>query len=197
MKYKNLYEELYSVGYHKSYRTCHTKKLLPIIQKKIPLGQKILDIGCSHGTFVLTLQTLGYDAYGVDVAEKAIDVCNNRNIKNCYTQSCANLKFDDNFFDAVVSSDTLEHICLSEITQTLEGMQKIVKKNGLIILSIATKKESKVTKYLEVAKKYNISSLHTTTKPYSFWQSYFKNYYDIISCSIKNKNFTVILNNRK
>lgn len=197
MKYKNLYEELYCIGYHKSYQTCHTLKLLPIIQEKIPLGQKILDVGCSHGTAVLTLQTLGYDAYGVDIANKAIDVCKIRNIKNCYQQSCSNLKFEDNFFDAIVSSDTLEHICLSEIKQTLGCMQKVVKKNGFIILNIATKKESKRTKYLEITKKYDISSLHTAIKPYSFWASHFKDYYDIISSSINKKNFTVILNNSK
>ena len=82
-------------------------------------SKKILEAGCGNGQFVYALDRLGYDAYGVDYAEKTV-----ARTKSLFPglkitiQDVRKLDFPDNYFDAYWSIGVIEHF--------FEGYERIL-----------------------------------------------------------------------
>ena len=101
-------------------------------------GKKILDAGCGYGELLMEIDRHypGSHIYGVDqinirtkeVSEKLTKcVIKNGNIQE-------KIPFEDNFFDFVFCTETLEHLrkpdhCLQEIT-------RVLKKTGFIVITV-------------------------------------------------------------
>ena len=141
MKYKALYNDLYKAGYHTDLGINHTRGLYPYIKDFILVGCKLLDIGCSHGAAVKDLINEGYDAYGIDISEHAINLCEKQNLKNCKEASIVKTGYLENSFDALISSDTFEHLDPNEIGPALDECKRLLKTGGVAIFCIATKPE--------------------------------------------------------
>lgn len=170
MKYKNLYDELYNEGYHNNPKASHTKTIYELIHKYVNKHSKILDIGCSNGTGMLDLEKNGYDMYGIDIADKAIDICNARKLKNCKVNSVTSIDFQDKYFDAIISTDVLEHLDPSEIKPAISECKRILKQNGIGIFVIATIPErSKVWQY--IARQHDLKNLHTSIFNSNYWEN--------------------------
>jgi len=161
MKYQKLYNELYKNGYHGDFELCHARHLFGYINKYLEKNTRILDIGCSHGTAVGELKKQGYDSYGIDISSVAIDLCNQRNIKNCKVGSAIKLEFVDSYFDGIVSSDVFEHLDPSEVESAILECNRVLKVGGVGIISIATVEEGNRT-YDFVAKNHGLTNLHTS-----------------------------------
>jgi len=170
MKYKNVYDELYKNGYHNDYNLCHTQKLFSLVVNNFNKGDKILDIGCSHGTAVKLLNEKGFNAYGADISSVAIDICDKRNIKNCKVSSAANLDFEDSYFDGIVSSDTFEHLDLGEIPLAISECNRVLKPGGIAILHIATGPEGN-RQFDYIANKFGLQNLHTALLSVNEWKT--------------------------
>ena len=75
-------------------------------------GMKILDIGCGNGRNLVYFMREGYDVYGVDSSSSSIKNCIfltkqlNPEIPedNFRIEFLDNLSFEDNYFDAIISS---------------------------------------------------------------------------------------------
>lgn len=78
---------------------------------------RILDFGCAKGYLVHALRKFGYDAYGIDISEYAIQNCHPE-VKDFLAQGSLNSIFSDDF-DFVVTKDVLEHIPYRDINRTL------------------------------------------------------------------------------
>jgi ubiquinone/menaquinone biosynthesis C-methylase UbiE len=178
MKYKDVYEELYASGYHSNYNLCHTTKMFPIVGKHLERGKTILDIGCSHGTAVLELQRAGHLASGIDISQKAIDLCNKRGIPGCVQSSVVDLPYEDNSLDAVITSDVLEHLDEKEVIPAIESMSRVLKKNGLAFCTISTVPEQNRS-FDSIAKKHGLQNLHTFVATYESWYDLLITYFDI------------------
>jgi len=82
--------------------------------------QSILEIGCSKGYMVKGLRLLGFDAYGIDVSEYAIEHVDAEVRNFCkLTNEDTPVPFKQHF-DWVVTKDTLEHV-------PTEGLHSIMK----------------------------------------------------------------------
>ena len=80
-------------------------------QLKVGKEKKILDIGCSGGILIESLRDQGYiNIHGIDISEKAIDVCKTRGINTVLVSPGEATNFSDNEFDVIIASDILEHI---------------------------------------------------------------------------------------
>lgn len=92
-------------------------------------NSRILDIGCAGGALLLELKELGFkNLTGLDVSENAIAVCKERGLDNVYVMDGANPTFEKNYFDIIISSDSLEHISDDKIS--LANWHSILKTNG-------------------------------------------------------------------
>ncbi len=94
---------------------------------------KLLDIGCGDGGLIGQFDGL-CDCYGVDVSEVQLRKAELRGIRTCQVDLENNeLPFENEFFDAVVCSETIEH--LLNIDNLMQEIHRILKLGGTFILT--------------------------------------------------------------
>jgi 2-polyprenyl-3-methyl-5-hydroxy-6-metoxy-1,4-benzoquinol methylase len=87
----------------------------------------VLDVGCSHGRGVQVLWEHGVKAAGVDLSSTAVEMARSARMgrpgvqcavaeESCFQSAPATqLPFPDAAFDAIMSTDVLEHLLLHEV----------------------------------------------------------------------------------
>jgi len=98
-------------------------------------GGKILDIGCSTGTFLDAMRTkFGWEAYGVEVNEYAAEIARERFKLEIFTGSLKRASYPSDYFDAITLWDVLEHV--TDPSSTLSEVKRIMKPDGILILRV-------------------------------------------------------------
>ena len=107
-----------------------------VIEKlQLTSDEKVLDIGCATGAFLILLQLNGHKGYltGIDQSPKMI----NEAIKNAKQKSlniewiigdARKLPFTNHSFDWVVARHMLYHV--PDVNKTIKGFKKVIKPNG-------------------------------------------------------------------
>jgi len=115
-------------------------KIVKLFKKK---GVKnVLDLGCGSGRHLVYLTKQGFEVYGVDISPAGIKIAKywlrNENLK-------ANLKISDiykklpyknNFFDAIISTNTLHHAKIKKIRKLIKEIERILRPGGLIFVTV-------------------------------------------------------------
>lgn len=108
------------------------RDLIVKLLKKEPKHAKILDIGCSSGQLLTNLKEASFtELSGIDVSEKAIELCQEFGHTNTFVMDGAKTSFNDNEFDLIIASDCLEHI--EDDAQALKDWLRILKPGGKLI----------------------------------------------------------------
>jgi len=130
MNYELLYEKLYKLGYHGDGTNSGVKEVQAIIQQCSMYGIKsILDAGCSQGRAVTEYLNGGLNARGFDISPHAIQLAQENHLKNrCVVGSILNIPFADRSFDALVSSDVLEHLDPSDVDLAISEIIRVTRK---------------------------------------------------------------------
>ena len=113
------------------------RKFIKICLPKNLKNRKILDIGCGHGADIRFLESLGAKSvYGIDASRFMIDEAKKRvkNPRNLSVQNINKTKFEDSFFDVVISRYTLHY--LKKIDPAYKEISRILKKNGIFIFVV-------------------------------------------------------------
>lgn len=94
---------------------------------------KILDCGCGIGIFCKILNENGFlNVLGIDMDESDLKCA--RKVCTVRKMDCRNLKFKGKTFDIILALNIIEH--LSKPSKFLNNMRKIIKNNGVLILSL-------------------------------------------------------------
>ncbi len=96
-------------------------------------GGRVLDAGAGHGVLALALKNVGFDAYASDI-HKGLALFEAESIP--YFQwhlEAENAPFEDNTFDAVILSQTIEHFTYSPL-HPLKEIFRIVRPGGIVII---------------------------------------------------------------
>lgn len=102
--------------------------------KKYKKCGRLLDIGCATGFLLDEARKQGWQVYGIELSNWAVDFAKNRlGIENIFQGTLNDANYSDNFFDVVVIKDTLEH--LIDIKGILVEIKKILKPDGLLYIS--------------------------------------------------------------
>ncbi len=104
---------------------------------------KLLDVSCSENSFLLEMDKLGFDAYGIDIRNYIIPY--DKFIK----ADARDIPFKDKFFDVVTCISALEHYGLVETPYNsdtiydpkapftaMKEMARVLKDDGIIILTL-------------------------------------------------------------
>ena len=113
---------------------------------------KILDIGCGKGFFLKDLKDYNntFQVYGVDISSYAIKNAHPE-IKKSITYSNANkLKWKNNYFDLVVSFNTLHNLHNYDLYKALKEMDRVGKKKYLLVESYRNETEKMNLLYWQV-----------------------------------------------
>lgn len=96
---------------------------------------KILETGCGSGANLWMIAKEGFDAYGIDLSQKAIELCGQMLLSygtsaNLSVQNMAQLNFVNDYFDAVV--DVFSSYCLTknEHKKYLQEIGRVIKPTG-------------------------------------------------------------------
>lgn len=181
---KNLYDALYSAGYHSNATYSHSRPLLRAIAKDRTL-RSVVDFGCSNGFAVEHLWKTGRTASGYDVSENAVQLArklrgdgHGKCVKDapCFFSNPALLDsiVASGGVDAVMSSDVLEHLEPSDVQATVARLAKLAKRK--VFMKVATAREHNRKPIETLAKKDRPVALHATLRPLSWWVQQFERY---------------------
>ena len=113
---------------------------------------KILDIGCGKGFFLFDFKKFmpNSDVYGLDISEYAIKN-SKEEIKDKITLGNAiSLPWEDNFFDLVISLQTLHNLHNYDLEKALKEMERVGKDKYLCVESYRTEEEKANLLYWQV-----------------------------------------------
>ncbi len=87
------------------------------IAELVPLGARVLDLGCGDGTMLAYLQqTRGCTGYGIEIDDANVLACVQRGVNVIQLNLDEGLAmFDDASFDVVLQLDTLQHLRNAEV----------------------------------------------------------------------------------
>jgi SAM-dependent methyltransferase len=95
-------------------------------------GSKVLDVGCATGLFIEVANSLGWDAYGIEISEFASNIAYNKFGKRIYRDTLERVMFDDSFFDLITMIDLIEHI--PDLLSFFHEVNRILKPSGRLLI---------------------------------------------------------------
>ena len=131
-------------GYEQHQLTCidSAREFYPFTARSLPQvhGTRLLDLGCGTGL------ELGYyfelvpsaEITGIDLAPRMLDELRNKFPDKSMTLilgSYFDVPFDEDFYDAAVSVESLHHFTKKEKTHLYEKLRKALKLGGFFILT--------------------------------------------------------------
>ena len=104
---------------------------------ELPINPKILDIGCGKGFFLNDFKKIRpqSEIYGIDISKYAIENSKDEVKNNLILGNATNLPWDNNFFDLVISINTLHNLYTYELENALLEMERVGKNKYLCVES--------------------------------------------------------------
>ncbi len=126
-------------------------------------GARILDFGCARGYLVKALRGLGYEAYGFDSSNWAIENCDPE-VKN-YVNWTNDLWFTQKF-DWVITKDVLEHV--EYVSYSVAALREVTTKGIFCVVPL-----SKFLNGKYVIPDYEEDVTHIQRMPLENWTNFF------------------------
>lgn len=101
--------------------------LLDEFEKYRKVG-RILDVGCGRGWFLIEARKRGWEVYGTEYSEKAVELCESAGIKMFQGELDVS-NFDGIEFDIITSFEVIEHI--NNPNEDLKKIHSLLRKEGL------------------------------------------------------------------
>jgi ubiquinone/menaquinone biosynthesis C-methylase UbiE len=100
-------------------------------------AKKILDVGAGYGYIEeIIFKRTKIKLFGNDISSEAIKNLRKRFKGRFIVESVYEMKYKENYFDVVLALEVLEHVPPSRIFKVLQSIYRILKKNGIFILSV-------------------------------------------------------------
>jgi ubiquinone/menaquinone biosynthesis C-methylase UbiE len=129
-------------------------------------GQRVLDVGCGTGTYIIALTKKKRECHGADPLVTISLAKANKRAKEekakifLYKAIGEYLPYKDEIFDLVLCLSTLQHV--ADQKSTLREIRRVLKHNGKLLISIPTTKNIH-TLFREVVPEYFTAAFSTAT----------------------------------
>jgi len=102
--------------------------------KKLRKKGRLLDIGCAAGFLLDEARKDGWEVHGIELSKWAVDFAKKKfGISTIFNGVLKNAGYPDNYFDAVVMKDSIEH--LTDPKGTLIEIRRILKSDGILCIN--------------------------------------------------------------
>jgi len=107
--------------------------------------KRVLDLGCGSGRHAVYLAKNGFDVYGFDIASVGIKLTKEwlkqekLEAKLKIGSVFGKLPYKDNFFDALISTQVINHAKIEDIRKLIKEIERILKPKGLIFITVMQK----------------------------------------------------------
>src|SRR3990167_11344801 len=123
-------------GFH--YNPKYWQPVIPDFQRYYALTKHsaVLDVGCAKGYMLYDMTKLipGIQVKGIDISEYAISNALEEVQTHCQVACAANLPFEDNSFDLVISITTLHNLEHEDLAKALQEIERVTRMNSFITL---------------------------------------------------------------
>lgn len=201
-----VYDSLYKLGYASDGTMVHYTPVLKTLKNMLAREsiRTVLDVGSSHGGGVAAIWNMGLIASGVDVAPTAVKKAAETHgsdpskcVQRCWTASPATtLPFPDEAFDALISTDVLEHLEETDVERATRELARVTSR--WMLLKISNRHEAtrmQTTRapfargtYTSSARtQFNVTlprHLHTAVHPQAWWVERFGRVRFVLNSSI-------------
>jgi len=100
-------------------------------------GDRALDIGCGFGSLMMALEKRFDHAAGIEIRQERVDWAQKRAPNSeIVCGSAAQLPWEDNFFDVVISTDVFEHIPTDVQQLAAAEISRVLKPGGSAFISV-------------------------------------------------------------
>lgn len=108
---------------------------------------RILDAGCGAGRHVIYFAEQGFEVYGVDIEQKAIELgkawLTKEDLKaELRLGDIKELPFKNDYFDVVISYGVLDHILFSEAKLAMEEIKRVIAPDGYVFMNLRSTVDS-------------------------------------------------------
>ena len=136
---------------------------------KLKPDAKILDVGCAKGFLVYDFirQYPQLKVFGIDVSKYAIDNCHPEVKDFLKVGNANNIEFEDNYFDLVISINTVHNLDLDDCINSIKEISRVSKSNSFITVDAFNSEEEKKRMYM-----WNLTA--KTIMSVSDWKKLFK-----------------------
>ena len=134
-------------------------------------GKSVLDAACGTGYGTAMLAETASSAIGIDISEEAIDYAKEHYDGKNVTFVCSSvttLPCRDQSLDLVVSFETLEHIDEISQTQFLSEIKRVLKQDGVLIISTPNR---------DIYDKRGVNEFHVKELSYTELRAFLKRYF--------------------
>lgn len=97
-------------------------------------GEKLLEIGCGIGTFLIAAKQRGWQVEGVDISAQALEVSRNIHGLPVRPGTLEDIDGTSNTYKAIVCWEVLEH--LSSPRRFIQHARKLLRSDGLFVCSV-------------------------------------------------------------
>tara|TARA_Y100000994_G_scaffold228268_1_gene212414 strand:- start:120 stop:926 length:807 start_codon:yes stop_codon:yes gene_type:complete len=99
--------------------------------KRLKPNAKVLDLGCGTGHLSKYIKDKGFEVIGLDPSLKMLQFAKNNFSDISFVEGIsANLPFEDNLFDYVVSIEVLRYLNAKDVEKTYKEILRILKDSG-------------------------------------------------------------------
>lgn len=101
-------------------------------------GGRLLDVGCGEGIFTRELGRGFQEVHGIDVQENFLarfrEISQGDSRFKVSNMSAAAMSFPDNFFDTIITIETLEHV--ADLPQTVAEICRVLRPGGELLITV-------------------------------------------------------------
>ena len=112
-----------------------------VVYKLLPGGERLLDIGCGDGNFVIKSREKYHEAYGVDItdvmikrAKKNATERNSTRVSFSRADADNRLPFEDGYFDTITCIASLQF--MFDPYQVVSEFHRVLKQGGTLIVQV-------------------------------------------------------------
>jgi SAM-dependent methyltransferase len=153
--YKDFIDNLYTE--EECGRRISARKILKVLTGMKTRRGKLLDIGCATGYLLDEARKAGWRVYGVELSKWAVSYAKEKlNLKDVFNGALEDAGYPENYFDAVVMQDCIEH--LLDPKSALTQIRKVLKPDGILVVN--TPDINSLASRLLKARWWGINSAH-------------------------------------